>query len=205
MMMEAIRLRGQAGHSSDPDLGVNALEAMHRALGELLTWRAELQQRYRHEAFTPPVPTLNPGHIHGGDNPNRICGRCELHFDLRPLPGMDIETLRAELRRRLVTALADSDCEMELVSLMDSTPPLHTDPASPLVTAAAELSGHHAEAASYCTEAPYLSQLGMDTVVLGPGDIAQAHRPNEYLALDRIAPTLTLLTRFIERFCVRKV
>ncbi len=205
MMMEAIRIRGRAGHSSDPRLGANALEAMHLALGELLAWRADLQARYHQAAFTPPVPTLNPGHIHGGDNPNRICGQCELHFDLRPLPGMKAAELREELRHRLARALADSDCEVELAPLMDSTPPLFTAPDSPLVAAAASLSGHDAEAAAYCTEAPFLSQLGMDTVVLGPGDIAQAHRPDEYLDTARIAPTLSFLTQVIERFCIRGV
>ena len=92
--MEAIRLKGRSGHSSDPALGVNALDGMHQALDELITWRSELQARYRNPLFAVEVPTVNLGHIHGGDNPNRICAECELHFDIRPLPGMDLEELR---------------------------------------------------------------------------------------------------------------
>ena len=97
IMAEAIRLIGRAGHSSDPSLGNNALEGMHELIGDILAWRAELQARYRHAAFQVAVPTLNLGHIHGGDSPNRICGECELHIDLRPTPGLALDDLRAEL------------------------------------------------------------------------------------------------------------
>ncbi|WP_373507638.1 M20/M25/M40 family metallo-hydrolase, partial [Thiocapsa sp.] len=60
-----------------------------------------------------------------------------------------------------------------------------------------------AEAVNFGTEAPFLNQLGMETIVLGPGDIAQAHQPDEYLELDRIRPTLDLLRALIQRFCLR--
>jgi len=55
---------------------------------------------------------------------------------------------------------------------------------------------------SFGTEAPFFDRLGMETLVLGPGDIAQAHQPDEYLALDRIPPTLDLLRGLIRRFCM---
>src|SRR5699024_5250064 len=84
VMMEAVRLIGRSGHSSNPAFGVNALEAMALALNEILAWRADLQRRYRDARFLVPEPTLNLGHIRGGDNPNRICAEVELHFDLRP-------------------------------------------------------------------------------------------------------------------------
>src|SRR5690606_37299728 len=90
IMMERVRVQGLAGHSSNPALGNNALEAMHLVIADLLAFRSELQNRYRNPGFAVPVPTLNLGHIHGGDNPNRICGHCELQFDLRPLPGMQV-------------------------------------------------------------------------------------------------------------------
>lgn len=202
VMMERIRLIGRAGHSSDPSLGVNALEGMNRVMTELLAWRALLQERYRNPAFHVPVPTLNLGHIHGGDNPNRICGECELHIDLRPLPGMDLDELRAELRRRLERLLAGSGLGFELEPLFRGVPPFETDAASAIVRAAERLTGHAAEAVAFGTEGPYLQQLGMDTIILGPGDIAQAHQPDEYLALDRIRPTVELLTHLIERFCI---
>ncbi|MEG2830274.1 MAG: acetylornithine deacetylase, partial [Edwardsiella sp. (in: enterobacteria)] len=66
-LSEAIRITGQSGHSSDPARGVNAIEIMHDAIGHLLTLRNTLQQRYHNPAFNIPYPTMNLGHIHGGD------------------------------------------------------------------------------------------------------------------------------------------
>ena len=202
IMMEAIRLTGRAGHSSDPSLGISALEGMQTAMTAILDWRRELQTRHRDPAFAVPVPTLNLGHIHGGDNPNRICGSCELHIDLRPLPGMQPDALREELRHRLELALADTGLGIELESLFPGIPAMHTDRQAEIVRTAERLTGHSADTVAFGTEAPYLAALGIEPLVLGPGDIAQAHQPDEYLALDRLQPTVTLLRRLIDRFCI---
>jgi len=201
MMMEAIRLTGQSGHSSDPSLGNNALEGMHRVLGEILAWRQELQQRHSNPLFAVPVPTVNLGHIHGGDNPNRICGACELHIDMRPLPGMDMQALRDELSSRLERLLIDSGLELEVARLVAGTPAFETDTNSAIVHAAEKISGYQADSVAFGTEAPYLTQLGMDTVVMGPGFIDQAHQPDEYLPLDSVDPCVNMLAAFIDRFC----
>jgi acetylornithine deacetylase len=202
ILMEAVHLHGRSGHSSDPSLGVNALEAMHEAIGEILSWRGELQKRYRNPAFSVAVPTLNLGHIHGGDNPNRICGDCELHFDLRPLPGMGLQDLRDELAARLERRLAGSGVELKIRPLFPGLPAMETPADSPLVRAAEELTGHSAGAVAFGTEGPFFNDLGMQTVILGPGDIEQAHQPDEFLALDRIEPTVSLLRGLIHRFCL---
>ncbi len=202
VMMERIRLTGLSGHSSDPALGRNALEGMHKVIGALLELRAELQARHRHPGFAVPVPTLNLGHIHGGDNPNRICGQCELHFDLRPLPGMDPDELRAQLRACAEQAIADSGLTLTCESLFDGLPPMETPADSALVRAAEQLTGSPAKAVNFGTEGPYFNALGLETIILGPGSIAQAHQPDEYLALDRIEPTLDLLRALIQRFCL---
>jgi len=201
IMMEAVRLIGRSGHSSDPSLGISALEGMHRAIGELLAWRAELQARYNNPLFAVPVPTLNLGHIHGGDNPNRICASCELHIDLRPLPGMDLDELRALMQQRLGEVLRDSGLILETRRLFEGTPAMETPADAPIVRAAERLTGYSAQAVAFATEGPYLNEIGMNTVVLGPGDIAQAHQPDEYLALERVAPTVDLLERLIGEFC----
>ncbi len=201
IMMEAIRVTGRSGHSSNPDLGANALEGMYRVLGEILKWRTELQARYRNSLFEVPVPTLNLGHIHGGDNPNRICGDCELHIDIRPLPGMGLEELRASLRQRLTQALDHSELQLSFTPLFDGIEAMETPAASAIVQATEELTGHRAEAVAFGTEAPYFQRLGMETVVLGPGHIEQAHQPDEYLDLDTLEPTVDLLQRLIDRFC----
>ena len=97
IMMEAVRVTGQAGHSSNPTLGNSALEGMHAVMGDLMAYRGELGERYSNELFSVPFPTLNLGCIHGGDSPNRICGQAELHFDLRMTPGNDNASIRGEI------------------------------------------------------------------------------------------------------------
>jgi acetylornithine deacetylase len=202
IMMESIRLLGQSGHSSDPSLGNNALEAMHRVIGALLDWRAELQARHINDQFAVPVPTLNLGHIHGGDNPNRICPSCELQIDLRPLPGMAINELRTELHHRTRRALADSGIQIQFEPLFDGVPAMETPAGSAIVRLAERLTGYAPGAVAFGTEAPYLARLGMETIVLGPGDIDQAHQPDEFLAMERLEPTVNLLKKIIKSVCI---
>ena len=200
--MEAIRLTGRSGHSSDPALGVNALDGMYLVMAELIDWRSELQQRYRNPLFAVDVPTINLGHIHGGDNPNRICAHCELHFDIRPLPGMDLAELRGEIDRRIGARLQDSGLRFERVSLFEGIPAMETPAQSPIIQAAEALTGYAAGAVAFGTEGPYLNALGMQTVIMGPGSIEQAHQPDEFLALEQIEPAKRILRGLIRRFCM---
>jgi len=204
ILMEAIRITGLAGHSSDPSLGHNALEAMHKVIAELMAWRAELQHQYTNPLFEVPVPTMNLGHIHGGDNPNRICGACELHIDIRPLPGMALDNLRHELNQRLQKLFPGNGFKLETFPLFSGIPAVETAADSELIITAEKLTGHTAGSVAFGTEAPYLNQLGMDTLVLGPGNIDQAHQPDEYLEMSTIEPTVELLRKFIYRFCIKQ-
>jgi acetylornithine deacetylase len=199
--MEAIRLQGRSGHSSDPALGVSALEGMHQAMAELIAWRSDLQARYRNPLFAVEVPTINLGHIHGGDNPNRICAQCELHFDIRPLPGMDLDELRGEIDRRIGERLQGSGLSFERVSLFEGTPAMETPAESAIVKAAEALTGYTAGAVAFGTEGPYMNQMGMQTVIMGPGSIDQAHQPDEFLALDQIEPGKRIIRELVTRFC----
>ncbi len=200
--MESIRLTGRSGHSSDPSLGVNALEGMHRVIGEVLQWRDDLQQRYRNPAFEVEVPTINLGHIHGGDNPNRICGQCELQFDLRPLPGMVLSDLRAEISARLERLLTGSGLAWELVPVFAGIPAMETPKDAAIVQAVESLTGFPAGAVAFGTEGPYLNEMGMETVICGPGHIDQAHQPDEYLPLEHIQPAIKLIQSLVKRFCL---
>ncbi|MDJ0870847.1 MAG: acetylornithine deacetylase [Gammaproteobacteria bacterium] len=202
IMMHAVRIQGRSGHSSDPSLGVSALEAMHRVIAALLAWRDEIQGAHWNGLFSVPFPTLNLGHIHGGDNPNRICGDCELQLDLRPLPGMSLQMLRDTLHERVQAAVAGDDVSVQFEALFDGIPAMETAADSAVVHVAETLTGRTAEAVAFATEAPYFGQLGMETIVLGPGDIAQAHQPDEYLSMDRLQPTVQLLRKLIQRFCL---
>jgi acetylornithine deacetylase len=204
MYSQRLRIVGHSGHSSNPALGNNAMEGMHKAMTELLAWRAELQQQYRNPLFEVDVPTINLGHIHGGDNPNRICGSCELQFDFRPLPGMDYEDLYSEIEQRIVEKLKDSVLDVRLERLFDGIPPMETPATAAIVRAAEELTGHAPECVAFGTEGPYFNDMGMETVILGPGDIAQAHQPDEYVALERLHPMVTILKKLIHRFCLEE-
>ncbi|WP_416310833.1 acetylornithine deacetylase [Pseudomonas sp. W03] len=202
VMMERIDIVGQSGHSSDPSLGRSALEAMHVAIGELLALRGEWQREFANPQFSVPQPTLNLGCIHGGDNPNRICGQCALEFDLRPLPGMQPEALRQAIRERLRPVAERHAVQLDYRPLFPAVPPFEEAADSELVRIAESLTGHSAEAVAFGTEAPYLQQLGCQTLVLGPGDIACAHQPDEHLALERIEPTVELLRGLIRHYCL---
>lgn len=204
VMMEAITVRGRSGHSSDPSLGANALEGMHAVLGALLTWRSELRERWRNPAFAVDHPTLNLGVIRGGDNPNRICGCCETQIDIRPLPGMSLDDLHDGLQARLAHELAAfPGLMLDVRRLFPGLPPFETPVDSDMVRSCEALSGQSAAAVAFGTEAPFFSQLGMETLVMGPGRIEQAHQPDEYLPLDHIKPGLGIISGLIERFCLR--
>ena len=79
---------------------------------------------------------------------------------------------------------------------------MHTDAEADIVRQAEQLTGHQAESVAYCTEGPYLNQLGMQTIIMGPGHIEQAHQPNEYLATEQIRPSVDLISKMIQRYCV---
>ena len=201
MMMESLIITGHSGHSSDPSLGNNALEAMHEAMQVLLDYRRELQARYRNPVFEVEVPTLNLGCIHGGDSPNRICGECELHFDLRPLPGMHIDELRAAIKQKL-QPLAEQRCvNIQLRSLFPGVPAFEQKADSELVKSIELLTGHSAQAVGFATEAPFMQQLGMDAVVCGPGSIKQAHQPDEFIDTAQLKPAISMLQQLIRKFC----
>ncbi|MBI2382294.1 MAG: acetylornithine deacetylase [Gammaproteobacteria bacterium] len=203
ILMESVRIAGQSGHSSDPRYGKSALEAMHEAIAELIALRTELQKEHSDPAFNYPYPSLNLGYIHGGDNANRICACCELHYDLRPLPGMDIDALETRVRDRLKPVACKHGVALTVTRLCPPVAGMAAPADSALVRAAERLTGHAAEAASYTTEAGFFQSLGMEPIVLGPGDIAVAHQPDERLPLDRIQPTVDLLKNLIKEFCLR--
>ncbi|TDV64509.1 acetylornithine deacetylase [Pseudomonas sp. LP_7_YM] len=202
VMMERIDILGRSGHSSDPSLGHSALEAMYDAIGALKGLRQQWRTQFSNPQFTVPQPTMNFGCIHGGDNPNRICGQCSLEFDLRPLPGMDPEMLRAAIRQKLQPLAEQHQVKINYAPLFSEVAPFEQSADAELVRVAERLTGHTAEAVAFGTEAPYLQRLGCETIVLGPGDIACAHQPGEYLEMSRLQPTVRLLRQLIEHYCL---
>ena len=204
ILMDAIRLLGQSGHSSDPSLGRNALEGMHKVISELMIYREELKQAYQNPLFDIPYPTLNLGSIHGGDNPNRICGHCELQFDVRLMPGMHLDTVRNDIEKRVEAVAKPLGLEFELVKKFTGVPAFFTNENSELLRTAEELTGHSGISVAFGTEGPYLQELGMDTIIMGPGHIEQAHQPDEYLSLDMLKPAVDIIKQLIIRNCIER-
>ena len=201
IMMERVRIVGESGHSSNPAYGNSALDGMAKVLIALLTFRTELVQRYRNPGFEVPSPTLNLGRIQGGDSANRICGECELDIDVRLLPSMDADWVRTELRARAERALAGSGLGLQVTSVVAGTPAHELAEGSALLRAAEQLTGEGAGSVAFATEAPYLAALGSEVLVYGPGGISDAHRPDEFVRVDRLEPTVKVLQAMVQRLC----
>jgi acetylornithine deacetylase len=201
-MSHRISVEGKSGHSSKPSLGVNAIEIMHKVIGQLIALKEKFILNYDNQAFDVPAPTLNLGAISGGDNANRICGHCHLDIDLRSLPGMSDDEVINWLSDALKPLAELYPGRITFAEMHPSSPSFEQKKPSTFIDIAEEISGHSCCAVNYATEAPYIQQLGCQTIVLGPGSIDQAHQPNEFLAHSEIDKTEKLLTRMIQHYCL---
>ncbi|WP_115717172.1 acetylornithine deacetylase [Gallaecimonas mangrovi] len=196
-----IRITGKSGHSSDPGAGLNAMELMHGVLGDLIVLKHELAERYCDHHFAVPHPTLNLGHIHGGDNANRICGCCDLHIDMRPLPGMSIPELEGLLKDKLANVEKAHPGVLHWQHLHDPCPSF-VSPDGPWKSEVSNFLGLPVESANYATEAPFFASLGSEVLVLGPGSIRQAHQPDEYMEMAQFKPAMALVQNMVKRLCL---
>ncbi|WP_041867696.1 acetylornithine deacetylase [Sodalis glossinidius] len=199
-LSNAVTVMGQSGHSSDPERGVNAIEVMHEAISHLMLLRDTLQTRYHHPAFVIPYPTMNFGHIHGGDAANRICGGCELHMDIRPLPGLTLGDLEELMTDALAPVSERWPGRITMSALHPPIPGYECPTDAPLVQVVEKLLGVETEVVNYCTEAPFIQAL-CPTLVLGPGSINQAHQPDEFIDTAFIKPARELITQIVQHFC----
>ncbi|WOT05107.1 acetylornithine deacetylase [Shewanella youngdeokensis] len=200
---QGIKIIGRSGHSSDPAKGINAIEIMHLVTGQLLKLKQHLADNYRENAFSVPYPTMNFGHIHGGDAANRICGCCDLHIDLRPLPGLSLEDLELMVTRYLAPVSSQYPGCISVAPLYPGSESFDGNKDSSWSQLVAQLSNNEPEVVNYATEAPYIKQLGCQTLVLGPGSIEQAHQPDEFLDLHYIEQTKALLKNIIYHACIK--
>ena len=201
-MSHQIKVKGQSGHSSNPNLGVNAIEIIYQVIGKLLNLKEEFCQQYHNNHFDVAAPTLNFGAIKGGDSANRICGYCTLDIDMRSLPGMRDEELIHLLSNTLKPLAEKYAGRITIEELHPSSPSFAQDENCELVSFAEQISEHQCCAVNYATEAPFIQQLGCQTLVMGPGSIDQAHQPNEFLAFDQITNTEDMLLKLINRYCL---
>ncbi len=193
--------RGQAGHSSLPDEAVSAIRLAGAFLQALESLAEELRRQPPAAAgsIEPAHTTISAGRIAGGTAINIVPQDCLLDWEFRPSPGDRPEAVLQRLADLLAAALpADLLARDGLARIV--TVPLATEPTfSPEPGGLAEgllaqiTGSNRCEGAAYGTEAGFFQAAGISTIVLGPGDIAQAHQPDEYVACDQLARTLKLL------------
>ncbi len=213
-----IALRGRSAHSSLPRLGRNAIEAAGRVLEALRALRSDLERETPDgaaEAFPEaPYVTLNVGRIAGGGALNVVPERCVIGVGLRPLPGMAGATLIERLRATVAAALGegaegrhDDDDEGPGVAwtleVLGESPALASPADAPACRALAPLAGPPAaRGASFASDAGPLQELGLQAVLFGPGSIAAAHRPNEYLPRSEFERCGAVLEALVQTLCV---
>ncbi len=198
----SVEFVGQSGHASDPGLGNNALDGMYQFMTALYAYRDKIQQQYNDPAFTIPTPTMNLGHIHGGDNSNRICGACTLLIDIRFLPAMSFATLQTDLEQ-LASEVAEARGLGVTTQIFGAgLPAMDTPEASEIAQYLTHITGKKTGSVAFGTEVPYYNSMQTETIVIGPGSINQAHQPDEFLPLAHIDPTIKMLEDLIARFCM---
>jgi acetylornithine deacetylase len=197
-------VHGREAHSSYVTHGVNAIEYAARLvvfIRQIADRLAQIEQR--DYGFTVPYSTLSTGLIHGGIAANVVPKDCVFQFDMRTLPQASPDALYQEIRTYAETLAAemrrsDANSGIEL-QWMSQTAGLAAAETDAIVQWALQLSRNTTVGkVCYGTEAGLFQKMGVPTVICGPGDIAEAHRPNEFVALDQLAQCESFMDRILE-------
>jgi acetylornithine deacetylase len=197
-------VHGREAHSSYVTHGVNAIEYAARLIvfiRQIADRLAQIEQR--DYGFTVPYSTLSTGLIQGGIAANVVPKDCVFSFDMRTLPQASPDALYQEIRayaERLAQEMRSVDAaagiDLEWVSQTVGLAAAETDG---IVRWAMQLARSSTVGkVSYGTEAGLFQKMGVPTVICGPGDIAEAHRPNEFVALDQLAQCERFMDRILE-------
>jgi len=198
-------VHGQEAHSSLTHQGVNAVEAA----AELVTYLKGMARQRRHEGpfdhdFDPPYTTIQTGTITGGTAVNIVPRECRFDFEMRYLPQDDPNTIVDALKRFAATLLP----EMHAVSRdagiafeeTNAVPALSAKTQDEVVRLALALTGANGVGkVGFATEGGLFQQSGIPTVICGPGSIEQAHKPDEFIAVDQVRQCEGFLDRLIDR------
>jgi acetylornithine deacetylase len=199
-----LRTRGRAAHSSKPQIGINAITKMMKIMAAMDETFPEPFAGRRHPLVGSP--TVNVGIISGGRQVNQVPDWCTIDIDRRLIPGetkaavwKEFESLIAGLRAR------DPELDVEMDEPMLEDYPLETAASARIVEVIAkvsqELTGqHHVVGVPYGSDASKLAQAGTPSVILGPGNIDQAHAADEWVELDQVTLAAEVYTRTILEF-----
>lgn len=202
-------VRGRAGHSSLTHKGVNAVEAAAEIIAHI---KSLARQRRDHgpfdPAFEPPYTTLHTGTVAGGTALNIVPSECHFDFEIRNLPQEDVPALLSGIRD-----FARARVEPEMKAVDPSTgvdfafgevlPGLATAEEAEVTTLVKQLAEANGTAkVSFATEAGLFDGIGVPTIVCGPGSIEQAHKADEWIALDQIAAGEAFLRRLMAKICL---
>ena len=206
----SVTVRGRGGHSSVPTAGVNAIAVAAQALAVVGELQAELRLQPRGEfaGIFPDAPytTLNFGTIGGGTAANVIAEQCRFTVSYRPLPDEDPRWVRDEIARRLAERkLRDWGSEMEPaleVSDVLVAPGLLSPEGTALErTLRARLPGRAGGGAPFCTDGGRFAAAGIDSLICGPGELEQAHQPDESVSRDAFESGSEHVLRVVEAMC----
>ncbi len=197
-------IMGHEAHSSLTDKGVNAIMVAAEVIGEINKLRKELiaagDPTHR---FDPPYSTIHVGTIGGGTAKNIIPRNCNFQWETRLLPSADpdfvpnrIEAVRLRLEPDMKTIAQDVGITTTSTNQVPGLVPEKDSIAEQLALQAT--GGNATHAVSYCTEAGLFQQIGLPAIICGPGDIAQAHKPDEFVSRDQLALCETFLMRLAE-------
>ena len=197
---------GLAGHGSAPDKGVNAVEYATRFVNKLLELREELKRREpKNSIFTPPYTTLGIGRIKGGLARNVIADQCVVDWELRPVVPEDGEfvnkTMDAYVKDILLPKMKKvypkADIKKEIIGEIIG---FNKEEKSEAINLVCNLTGDNSrEVVSFGTEAGLFQEIGISTVVCGPGSVEQAHTIDEYVSFDQLKKCLKMLVDLKEQ------
>jgi acetylornithine deacetylase len=191
---------GLAGHGSAPDKGVNAVEYAIRFINKLMELREELKKREpKNSVFTPPYSTLQIGRIKGGLARNVIADQCVVDWELRPVVPEDGEFVNKSIESYVKNVLLpemkkvhpESNIEKEIIGEIIG---FSKEEKSDAVNLACNLTGDNSrDVVSFGTEAGLFQEIGISTVVCGPGSIEQAHKIDEHVSFEQLKLCLKML------------
>lgn len=200
-----VTVHGSAGHSSRIRQEVSAIHEAARLILWLENKMDELVAAGNiDERFSPPHTSIHIGTIEGGIAPNVIADRCVFHFDVRVIPQDNVEDIHAAFvayckEREGILQEKFADFKIEIEEHHPAVPPLDTPEHLSVVPLIKTLSGNsNLQTVAYAAEAGQFSNAGFETVICGPGSIAQAHRADEFIATEQLALGVEFIKKLIE-------